>query len=258
MENKLVSIITPSYNSERFISETINSIINQTYINWELLITDDCSKDNTISIVKSFQKKDSRIKLFVLKSNGGAGLARNNSIRNAKGRYIAFCDSDDQWKIDKIEKQLGFMDRLSLKFTYSSYDVVDEFGYFMSVIEAPKTISYKMLLNNNYVGCLTAIYDRKLLGNLYMNEIRKRQDWALWLHIMKMLKTTKGMSDSLAIYRVRSNSISTNKVEMLKYNYQIYNIVLGYNHLLSFFLITNYIFQYLIKKIKYNRRSGRF
>ena len=250
MENKLVSIITPSYNSERFISETINSIINQTYINWELLITDDCSKDNTISIVKSFQKKDSRIKLFVLKSNGGAGLARNNSIRNAKGRYIAFCDSDDQWKIDKIEKQLGFMDRLSLKFTYSSYDVVDEFGYFMSVIEAPKTISYKMLLNNNYVGCLTAIYDRKLLGNLYMNEIRKRQDWALWLHIMKMLKTTSGMSDSLAIYRVRSNSISTNKVEMLKYNYQIYNIVLGYNHLLSFFLITNYIFQYLIKKIK--------
>ena len=232
---ELVSIITPSYNSERFISETINSIINQTYINWELLITDDCSKDNTISIVKSFQKNDSRIKLFVLKSNGGAGLARNNSIRNAKGRYIAFCDSDDQWKIDKIEKQLGFMDRLSLKFTYSSYDVIDEFGSFKSVIKAPKTISYKMLLNNNYVGCLTAIYDRKLLGNLYMNEIRKRQDWALWLHIMKMLKTTSGMSESLAIYRARSNSISTNKVEMLKYNYQIYNIVLGHNHLLSFF-----------------------
>ena len=232
---ELVSIITPSYNSERFISETISSIINQTYINWELLITDDCSKDNTISIVKSFQKNDSRIKLFVLKTNGGAGLARNNSIRNAKGRYIAFCDSDDQWKIDKIEKQLSFMDRHSLKFTYSSYDVVDEFGSFKSVIKAPKTISYKMLLNNNYVGCLTAIYDRKLLGNLYMNEIRKRQDWALWLNIMKMLKTTKGMSESLAIYRIRSNSISTNKVEMLKYNYQIYNIVLGYNHLPSFF-----------------------
>lgn len=247
---ELVSIITPSYNSERFISETISSIINQTYINWELLITDDCSKDNTISIVKSFQKNDSRIKLFVLKTNGGAGLARNNSIRNAKGRYIAFCDSDDQWKIDKIEKQLSFMNRNSLKFTYSSYDVVDEFGSFKSVIEAPKTISYKMLLNNNYVGCLTAIYDRKLLGNLYMNEIRKRQDWALWLNIMKMLKTTKGMSESLAIYRIRSNSISTNKVEMLKYNYQIYNIVLGYNHLLSFFLIINYVFQYLIKKIK--------
>ena len=232
---ELVSIITPSYNSERFISETISSIINQTYINWELLITDDYSEDNTINIIKSFQENDTRIKLFILKSNGGAGLARNNSIRNAKGRYIAFCDSDDQWKIDKIEKQLSFMDRHSLKFTYSSYDVVDEFGSFKSVIEAPKTISYKMLLNNNYVGCLTAIYDRKLLGNLYMNEIRKRQDWALWLHIMKMLKTTSGMSESLAIYRVRSNSISTNKVEMLKYNYQIYNIVLGYNHLLSFF-----------------------
>jgi glycosyltransferase involved in cell wall biosynthesis len=232
---ELVSIITPSYNSEKFISETIISIINQTYTNWELLITDDYSKDNTINIIKSFQENDTRIKLFILKSNGGAGLARNNSIRNAKGRYIAFCDSDDQWKIDKIEKQLGFMDRLSLRFTYSSYDVIDEFGSFISVIKAPKTISYKMMLNNNYVGCLTAIYDRKLLGNLYMNEIRKRQDWALWLHIMKMLKTTSGMSESLAIYRVRSNSISTNKVEMLKYNYQIYNIVLGHNHLLSFF-----------------------
>jgi len=188
---ELVSIITPSYNSEKFISETISSIINQTYTNWELLITDDCSKDNTINIIKSFQKNDSRIKLFILKSNGGAGLARNNSIRNAKGRYIAFCDSDDQWKIDKIEKQLGFMNRLSLKFTYSSYDVVDEFGSFKSVKEAPKTISYKMMLNNNYVGCLTAIYDRKLLGNLYMNKIRKRQDWALWLYIMKILKTTR-------------------------------------------------------------------
>ena len=246
---ELVSIITPSYNSEKFISETINSIINQTYTNWELLITDDYSEDNTINIIKSFQENDTRIKLFLLKSNGGAGLARNNSIRNAKGRYIAFCDSDDQWKIDKIEKQLDFMDRLSLRFTYSSYDVIDEFGSLTSVIKAPKTISYKMMLNNNYVGCLTAIYDRKLLGNLYMNEIRKRQDWALWLHIMKMLKTTSGISESLAIYRVRSNSISTNKVEMLKYNYQIYNIVLGYNHLLSLFLIINYTFQYIIKKI---------
>jgi teichuronic acid biosynthesis glycosyltransferase TuaG len=249
-QENLVSIITPSYNSEEFISETIISIINQTYSNWELLITDDCSKDNTINIVKSFQENDIRIKLFILKSNGGSGLARNNSIRNAKGRYIAFCDSDDQWKIDKIEKQLGFMDRLNLSFTYSSYDVVDEFGSFKSVIEAPKTISYKKMLNNNYVGCLTAIYDRKLLGNLFMNEIRKRQDWALWLYIMKIIKTTSGMSESLAIYRDRSNSISTNKVEMLKYNYQIYNMVLGYNHLFSFFLISNYIFQYLIKKIK--------
>ena len=248
VKEKLVSIITPSYNSEKFISETINSIINQTYTNWELLITDDCSNDNTVNIVKSFQENESRIKLFILKSNGGAGLARNNSIRNAKGRYIAFCDSDDQWKTDKIEKQLGFMDRLNLCFTYSSYDVVDEFGSFKSVVEAPKTISYQKMLNNNYVGCLTAIYDRKFLGKLYMNEIRNRQDWALWLYIMRILKVTSGMSESLAIYRERSNSISTNKVEMLKYNYQIYKVVLGYNHFFSFFLIINYIFQYLIKK----------
>jgi len=250
VQENLVSIITPSYNSEKYISETINSIINQTYTDWELLITDDCSNDNTINIVKSFQENDARIKLFILNSNGGAGLARNNSIKNAKGRYIAFCDSDDQWKSNKIEKQLDFMDRLGLSFTYSSYDVIDEFGSFKSVIKASKTISYKMMLNNNYVGCLTAIYDRKLLGNLYMNKIRKRQDWALWLNIMKKVKTTSGMPESLAIYRDRSNSISTNKVEMLRYNYQIYNIVLGYNHLQSFFLISNYIFQYLIKKIK--------
>lgn len=249
-EENLVSIITPSYNSEEFISETIISILNQTYTNWELLITDDCSKDDTINIVKLFQEKDIRIKLFILKSNGGAGLARNNSIRNAKGRYIAFCDSDDQWKTDKLEKQLDFMDRLNLSFTYSSYDVVDEIGSFKSIIEAPKIISYKKMLNNNYVGCLTAIYDRKLLGNLCMNEIRKRQDWALWLYIMKIIKTTRGMTESLAIYRDRSNSISTNKVEMLKYNYQIYNMVLGYNHLASFILMSNYIFQYLVKKAK--------
>ena len=137
IQENLVSIITPSYNSEEFISETIISIINQTYTNWELLITDDCSKDNTVNIVKSFQENDIRIKLFILSTNGGAGLARNNSIRKAKGRFIAFCDSDDQWKKNKLEFQINSMVQNNMILSYSGYDVIGEKGNYIRTIYPP-------------------------------------------------------------------------------------------------------------------------
>ena len=183
-----VSIITPTYNSEEFISETITSIINQTYTNWELLITDDCSSDDTLKIIDFFQKKDNRIKLLRLDTNQGAGVARNNSIKDSKGKFIAFCDSDDQWKPDKLEKQIHFIKANNLVFTYSSYDVTDESGNFIKSINAPKTLTLKNILSNNYVGCLTAIYDSAAIGKQYMPAIRKRQDWVLWINILKVIK----------------------------------------------------------------------
>lgn len=250
IKKKLVSVIIPTFNSSSFIQATLESVINQTYRNLEILITDDASTDNTLQILENYQKLDKRIKVFKINKNSGAGIARNHSIKFSTGEFIAFCDSDDQWKVDKIEKQLIFMDKFNLSFTYSSYDVIDELGFFKSVVQAPKTISYKKMLNNNYVGCLTAIYDRKLLGKLYMNEIRKRQDWSLWLVIMKKLKKTHGLTESLAIYRDRSNSISSNKFKMLTYNYKIYNKILNYNHFISAFLLINFIFHYVIKKNK--------
>jgi teichuronic acid biosynthesis glycosyltransferase TuaG len=246
----LVSIITPTYNDVRFISDTIRSIQKQEYQNWELLITDDCSTDETVKIIRDFIKSDHRIKLFILNNNSGAGIARNNSIMHAKGRYIAFCDSDDQWKESKLSKQIDFMITNDLSFTYSSYDVIDEENNKLKSIYSPIKLSYKEMLRNNYIGCLTAIYDQDKLGKLYMSKIRKRQDWTLWLKIFKIIKNARGIRESLAIYRDRTGSISNNKFLLLKYNWIIYNKELGFNKLKSLLLLSNFLYYYARKKIK--------
>lgn len=246
---ELVSIITPSYNSGSYISNTIDAILGQTYKNWELLITDDSSVDNTVEIVKKYTLKDKRIKLFELKQNSGAGVARNNSIKHAKGRFIAFCDSDDIWKPQKLNKQLNFLKSKSLSFTFCSYDVINENGDFIKMIKAPLELSFSKLLKNNYVGCLTAIYDQEALGKLYMSEMRKRQDWTLWLKILKLTGNTSGQIESLALYRDRSKSISSNRFEMLKYTWLIYSRELGFSFIKSFSYLIKFLFYYLKKKI---------
>jgi teichuronic acid biosynthesis glycosyltransferase TuaG len=249
-QENLVSIITPSYNSEKFISKTINSILNQTYNNWELLITDDCSTDETLNIIRSFQENDNRIKLFKLAANKGAGVARNNSIEKAKGRFIAFLDSDDQWKPNKLEIQIDFMLSNSLALTYSGYDVINENGIYLKNIRPPKVVNFQKIISNNYIGCLTAVYDTKIIGKHYMPKIRRRQDWVLWINIIKIIRETKGIENSLAIYTDRKNSISDNKFLMLKYNWQVYSKYLRYNKVKSIILIFNFLIHYAIKKIK--------
>lgn len=244
-----VSIITPTYNSEKFIEKTIQSIINQTYSNWELLITDDNSTDQTINIINNYVMSDKRIKLYKLKNNSGAGLARNNSILKSSGRFISFCDSDDQWKPKKLEKQIKFLINNKLKFTYSSYDVHNENGDFVKKVQALENMTYSILLRNNYIGCLTAIYDKDALGKMYMPALRKRQDWLLWLKILKIIGKTKGMKENLAIYCERSNSISSNKFRMLKYNWIVYNKGLGFGIFKSIYLLLIFLYYYVKKKI---------
>lgn len=248
----LVSIITPSYNSASFIAETIESILAQTYTNWELLITDDCSTDNTSTIVSNYMQKDSRIKFFQLTNNSGAGVARNNSIKEANGRFLAFCDSDDCWYPHKLEKQLTFMVNNGYEFTCTSYDCYNEAGNKkIGSIKCKKKITYWTLLKDNSIGCLTSIYDTFHIGKIYMPIIRKRQDWGLWLSIIKKTKTVYGLQDTLAKYRIRENSISSNKIEMLKYNYSLYKDVEGFGSVSSFFLLTGYFLPYYFyKKIK--------
>ena len=246
----IVSIITPCYNSEKFISETIMSIQKQTFEDWELIITDDCSTDSSVDLINSFASADNRIKLYCLNANQGPGVARNNSINKSNGRYIAFCDSDDQWKPTKLKKQLEFMKTHKLAFTYASYEIINEDGKLIGKVSSPPNLRFKDMLRNNYVGCLTAIYDSNIIGKHLMSEIRKRQDWALWLNIFKKIKQTKGMNEKLAIYRYRSNSISSNKIQMIKHNWIVYNKELNFNKLSSFFLLINFIFFYVKKKIK--------
>lgn len=249
MSNTLVSIITPSYNSEKFIEKTIKSIVSQTHKNWELLITDDCSFDNSIAIINSYASIDERIKLFKLKKNQGAGVARNKSISKAKGRYIAFCDSDDQWDPIKLEKQIAFLEKKKLCFTYSSYEIVNENDMLIGKVTPPLEIDFKKMLNNNYVGCLTGIYDSRKIGKQFMPKIRRRQDWLLWLNILKKFGSTEGMPDILAKYRIRSNSISRNKIQLLKFNWLVYRKELEFSYLKSFYLLLNFLLHYAKKKI---------
>lgn len=225
MEAPLVSIITPAYNSESYISQTIESVLKQTYNNWELLITDDGSTDKTLEIVQNYAAKDPRIHLFSI-NNSGAAVARNNSIKQAKGDYIAFLDSDDLWLSKKLEVQIAFMIQNSVFLSYTNYTQIDEQSNLIDkTIKPPLKLTYKDNLYANYIGCLTAIYNVKTLGKIYMPLIKKRQDYALWLKILKKIPHAMGVNQTLAYYRVRENSISSSKLEMLKWNWKLfYNI----------------------------------
>ena len=244
--NSLVSIITPNFNSEAFISQTILSVLNQTYKNWEMLIVDDLSTDKSIEIIKTFIDKDSRIKLHLLKENSGAAIARNKAISLANGDYIAFLDSDDLWLPKKLEHQLNFMFHNRYALTYTSYEIINENGVLINkTINCKSKLDYNRMLYSNEIGCLTAIYDKNLLGKIYMPEIRKRQDYGLWLNILKSEKFAYGLSETLAQYRDRSKSISNNKIEMLKWNWNLYKNVEN----LSYFRATYYTICNVINKL---------
>lgn len=244
-----VSIITPTYNSEKSIEETLNSILKQTYTKWEVIITDDNSTDRTVSIIQKYINKDSRIKLHIFDTNQGAGAARNNSISYAKGKYIAFCDSDDLWEPNKLEVQIEFLKKENLVFTFSDYSIINSSGDVLDKVKCPNNLSYRKLLRNNYVGCLTAMYDCENLGKIYMPKIRKRQDWVLWLSILSRIKTTKGINLSLAKYRITGESISSNKISLIKYNFEVYNNILDFGYLKSIVYIFVFTICYFFKKV---------
>lgn len=246
----LVSIITPTYNSDKYVSETIKSTINQTLTDWELIITDDCSTDDTWHIINRYAEKDSRIKVFQLPVNSGPGVARNYSIKKAIGRYIAFCDSDDVWHPQKLEEQIKFLQNKDLAFTYSSYQKMNEEGIKGGIIKVPDEITYNDLLKTCSIGCLTAIYDTHKIGKIYMPEIRKRQDYGLWLRIFKIIGSTSGMPEVLASYRERSNSVSSNKLVAAKYHYKVLREVAKLNQLKAGYYFLFYAFSGLFKYLK--------
>ena len=248
MKEKLVSIITPSYKSEKFIAQTIASVLKQTYSNWEMIIVDDVSPDNSNKIIEEYIKKDSRIKLIKLEKNIGPAVARNRAIEETQGRYIAFLDADDLWMPEKLEKQLDFMHENDLAFTYSSYDLIDEDGKnHLGTFITKEFISYEGMLKTSSVGCLTAIYYTKKLGKLFMPNVLKRQDYGLWLKILKEIKTTKGMLEPLATYRILKNSVSSNKIKAAQYQWKIYREVEKLNLFQSIYYFVQYAYHGVIK-----------
>lgn len=221
MKKGLVSIIMPTYNCGKFIAETIKTVLEQTYTNWELVIVDDCSKDDTEQVVKSFG--DGRIRYYKLEQNSGAAVARTTAMQKAEGEYMAFLDSDDLWKKDKLEKQLKFMKDNKYNFTCTAYEQVDEQGNKLGkIIKTKKKAGYNRILLDCPVGNSTVMYNVSALGKFEVPNIRKRNDDALWLQMLKKEKYIYGMDEILMEYRIRTNSISSNKLDLIKYHWKLY------------------------------------
>lgn len=245
-EDKLVSVIMPMYNSEKYIEESIQSVINQTYFLWELIIIDDGSKDQSVNIVEKYAKADKRVKLVKSKKNLGVAKARNQGIKLAQGRYIAFLDSDDIWLPDKLEHQINFMEEKQAPIAYTQYrqftDKVSEVG---NLIDVEPKVSYKRLLKGNIIGCLTAMIDRKFVGEMSMPD-QRHEDYITWLNILKKGGYAYGLKEDLARYRKTLNSLSGNKLRSLTWTWNVYRK----NQKLSFIKSSYYFGHYMLKGLK--------
>lgn len=219
----LCSIIMPSFQASSFIEKSIQSIQNQTFTDWELIIIDDASHDGTVEFINNcFVEQDARISLIELEQNSGAAVARNRGIEVARGRYIAFLDSDDVWLPQKLEKQLRLMQQNEYTLTFTAYDKVSQKGDALGYVGVPEKVNYRQLLKSNVIGCSTAIYDTALIGKVYMPLLRKRQDFGLWLRILKKVDYAVGLNEPLTIYMIRQGSVSSNKKSAAKYNWILY------------------------------------
>jgi glycosyltransferase involved in cell wall biosynthesis len=245
----MVSIITPLHNAEKFIAQTIESVLAQTYQEWEMIIVDDLSLDHSTSIVEAYVQKDPRIKLIKQEQKSGPADARNRAIQAAHGRYIAFLDADDQWMPEKLEKQISFMIKHDLAFTYSSYKVINMDNETLTTFVTLPDISYESMLKTCSVGCLTAVYDREKLGKMYMPKLPKRQDYALWLSILKKIGTTKGLLEPLAYYRIGQTSVSSNKINAAAWQWKVYRDVEQLSLTKSIYYFVNYVY-FGIKKYR--------
>lgn len=226
MEDKMVSIIMPMYNSAEFISEAIDSVLRQTYSNWELLVVDDGSTDGSVDIVRQFINTDDRIHLLFNQRHINIPSApRNFGVDHAKGRYIAFLDSDDAWLPNKLVEQLQYFEEPDVAIVYSNYEKVPESGQRTGrIVKAPKTIDYRHMLNGNVIGNLTGIYDRQKTGKVRFLDIH-HEDYAMWLNILKKGFIGKNTNTVNALYRIRTASVSANKFKLLSWQWNIYRDV---------------------------------
>ncbi len=249
----LVSIITPLYNAEQYIASTIQSVQAQSYSNWEQIIVDDCSTDQSVAIVNKIAETDQRIKLHTLSRNKGAAYARNKATQMASGKYIAFLDADDLWSVEKLSKQIAFMQHHDCAVSYTSYIHIDEGGDLLGKrINALPQLTYKKQHSNNYLGNLTGMYDTSQIGKIKAPKIRKRQDWAVWLEAIKLSsKPALGIQEDLAMYRVRKDSISANKWNLVKYNYHFYKTYLGYSSPKAAICLLRFFWEYFLERPKY-------
>lgn len=224
MKNK-VSIITPIYNSEKFLRATIESVLNQTYKNWELILVDDCSTDKSNKIIDEYINNDERIKYYLLEKNSGAAVARNYALEKSTGRFIAYLDADDLWDSYKLEKQVEFMMNNQYGFTCTNYEVIDEEGLSKGkIVKMPSEINYNLFLRNTIIQTVGVMIDINLVDKNLLNMplIRRRQDAGTWCQILKQGINCIGLNENLASYRRVSNSLSSNKFKAIKGTWYLY------------------------------------
>lgn len=249
MESPLISIVMPMYNSETFVSKAIDSILEQTYTNWELIIVDDGSHDHSVEVVMSYVEKNHRIQLLKNKKNSGIAITRNKAIQSTKGKYIAFLDSDDRWYPKKLEYQVTIMENKQVDFSCTSYDIVNEQGKIMGerfFEEASR--GFSDLLKTNFIGCLTVMIKREVLINYPMPNV-KHEDYATWLNILKNNFSIFVIPEKLSIYTNRESSVSSNKFNTINWVWIIYRNELGFSKIKSVFFLIRFLgfttFKYL-------------
>jgi teichuronic acid biosynthesis glycosyltransferase TuaG len=246
----LVSIITPLYNSENFISNTIESVISQTYDNWELLIVDDNSSDNSFSIVEEYSLRDKRIKVKSSSINLGAAEARNLALRKAKGKYIAFLDSDDIWLQNKLKVQVEFMENNSYPISFTSYELIDKNNNLLNKqINSIKSLNLKQYLKNTRIGFSTSMINKEIVGDFQMMNIRTRQDGQLWISLLKRGFYAYGIENILVRYRVHPESISSNKIRATIQIWRLYYKIEKLGFLPSCYYFVNYLYNAVKKRM---------
>lgn len=252
MTNDLVSVIMPSYNCGKFVEETIRSVQAQTYNNWEIIFIDDSSTDDTVKKVVEMRERDNRIHIFKNVGNLGAAVSRNNALREAKGRWIAFLDSDDLWKPEKLEHQISFMEENGYSFSCTERDVVDEDSKPVGqYITGPDVITKAGMRRYCWVGCLTAMYDANKVGLIQIADIKKNNDYAIWLKVIKKCNCYL-LKENLASYRQRKGSISHDKLwKLIKSHYVLWHEAEGKNPMVSIVLTIRNLFYGVMKRIKY-------
>jgi teichuronic acid biosynthesis glycosyltransferase TuaG len=243
-----ISIITPVYNSERYLQKMINSVLKQSFSNWELILIDDKSTDRSLGIIKGI--KDKRIRFKINRKNLGAGLSRNIGTKMSKGRYITFIDSDDFWDKDFLIKTLKFIKKNNYDFVFTSYFWTDKNGKVKGTFNVPKKVNYQDLLKTNPISCLTRMYDTKRIGKILSPKLKIRQDYVFCLKILKKIDYAYGLNNILGYRRLRNNSLSNNKFKSAFYQFKVYKDYENIGYFKSLTLLLEWFINGVAKHLK--------
>ena len=245
----LISIITPAYNAALTLEECYQSLLSQTYTNWEWVVVDDGSSDDTWARISQVAEHDPRVLAFKLAENNGPAVARNFALSRAKGRFIAFLDADDLWMKSKLDAQLSFMLQQKCAFTYSAYEIRDREGKFVATFTPPERVTLEDLLRSNVIGCLTVMVDRQYFGSIKMPLLRKRQDFGMWLNLLKQSGSARRVPGTLAIYRKQLRSVSSNKLKAIPFTWRVYREVAGLGVIKSLLFITSQLTRGVLSRV---------